>query len=169
MIFTPSVEEVHQSILLGTCKAGHLIGVDGFMEAGKTPFANRLASRLSGTPLSLDSYSTPEASLPKRYLARQRVNDFQSALRRASAAPFVVVEGVCLLEVLDAIGAQLDTHIYLKRVSRAGIWHDGVILTEYASTGHAELSDDWLRRDILRYHCERGPHESASILVEWSE
>lgn len=143
---------------------GHLVGVDGFMESGKTTLAFELAELLGGIRIGLDSYLHTDRN-GESYVGALRQSYLISHLTKLKAVlPYVVVDGICLSEAFEIVGHRADSHIYVKRISKAGIWHDGILL-EDAEDGEP-LPDDWLRRNELSYHLSSRPHEVAHFMYE---
>lgn len=143
---------------------GHIVGVDGFMESGKTTLAFELAELLGGIRIGLDSYVRTDRD-GESYVGALRQSYLKSHLTKLKAVfPFVVLDGLCLYEAFEAIGHRADSHVYVTRISGAGIWHDGILL-EDAEDGKS-LPDDWLRRSELTYHLSSRPHEVAHFMYE---
>lgn len=142
--------------------------VEGFSQAGKSSFANKLSHALGwGRAIHLDTMTLEMDKQPQdsaRYadhLDRDRI--FQEV---ESGRP-LVVEGVCLRDVVEGMRTSAAHRIYVARVSRPGkgtlIWHDGV---EMADSKVEPCSGNWLMRDIIAYHYRVRPHAtSESVLV----
>jgi len=162
----PNVSTLDDILLIVRERGGQvsgLIGVDGFMEAGKTTVAFQLAEELGGIRIGVDSYVDSDAVATK-YVEMVRLKALERDLHRLRGCfPFVVLDGVCLLEVVDRVRASLDAHVYCKRLSPEGLWHDGVDLEEM-DKGPAPSTEEWLRRDIFEYHRRRVPQECANAV-----
>lgn len=103
----------------------------------------------------------------------------------------IIIEGVCLLAVLERLQRRLDTLIYVKRVSDYGSWRDeeDCDVTEEIDEfmnkkreelrkfvrmeAHIEGKDapndvDFpeLAEEIIRYHYGYRPHEKADIIYK---
>ena len=87
-----------------------LIAIDGLPGAGKTTFAARLSALLTVRTVHLDDYLRRNCIGFTDYL---RYNDLQRALLERP----VIVEGVCMLEVLDRLALRPDQFVYLQASS----------------------------------------------------
>jgi hypothetical protein len=139
--------------------------VEGFSEAGKSVFAHKLAGALGWDRIiSLDNMALEMERQPTdsaRYAAhldRDRIFEIVD-----SGQP-LVVEGVCLRDVVEGMRSDAALRIYIVRVSRSVpgslIWHDGVELQE-----PERASDIWLARDILAYHSRVRPHATSDFVL----
>lgn len=143
---------------------GHLVGIDGFMESGKTTLAFELAELLGGIRIGLDSYVHTDRD-GHSYVGALRQSYLKSHLTKLRAAfPFVVVDGICLTEAFGAVQHRADSHVYVKRISKAGIWHDGLRLEDIEDG--EPLPEDWLRKNELSYHLSHRPQEVAHFIYE---
>lgn len=145
---------------------GFMIGVDGFMNAGKTTLAFWLAKELSGIRVGVDCYVEKEREA-SNYVELLRHEDLRRDLEGLRAAfDFVVIDGICLLDALDAIDVSLDMFVYVKRISPMGIWQDGFHLEDFEAGGE---SGGWAEKSELDYHVSRRPHEMASLIYHRNE
>jgi hypothetical protein len=148
-----------------------IIGVEGVMQAGKTPLAGRLAADLGVAVVGLDEASyknrNPERleSLPDGLPYRELIDldalagDLSGAL---DGRPLAVVEGICLRDVLGAVGRKPDMIVYVKCLSaNSGLWHAGFNVEDFESG--SELFQG-LHRDEMEYHSRVRPHESADLV-----
>lgn len=152
---------------IGGVAEGHIVAIDGFMNAGKSTLSFELAALMNGFRVGLDCYVDRDLAVAD-YLERLRLNhlgrDLDNLVMRF---PCVVVEGVRVLDALDRLGHSLSTRVYVKRISTVGIWHDGYHLESFESG--ANPPDDWLRRDVLDYHVRRTPHLRPDVTYERTE
>ena len=100
-----------------------------------------------------------------------------------------MIEGVCLLQVLERLGVRLDCVIYIKRMT-SGLWSDEdecefpfgveeairqsrrdtelVLEFEARQQGkpyHPSTTDEpRLDQEIMRYHASYSPHSKADIV-----
>lgn len=141
-----------------------LVGIDGFDGTGKTTLAFALAKKLGGIRVGLDSYIEKDREAD-RYVGLLRLEDLQRDLIGLSCCfSHVVVDGVCLSEVLEQIGGAPDYIVYVKKVSPQGLWHDGFHLEDYE--GGVEAGG-WLERSVYSYHCQWQPHLRATACYSW--
>lgn len=146
-----------------------LIGVDGFMGSGKSRLAMKLASELGGYRVSLDSYADPgsdKAHYVDKLLLDYFVEDVDKLKRKF---PCVVIEGICLLEVMERVKGIVDSLVYVKRISQQGLWHDGFHLEDYVTNKAIKENEEGLRTSEFDYHVAKVPHEKAELIFERTE
>ncbi len=151
------------------------IAIDGDHGAGKSTLAKALAFALQFQYIELDSY------LERNQRAYVDYIDYGSLAVALKTTQSFVIEGVCLLEVLERVNFRPQANIYLKRM-RYGIWADeerfdifeplDEVLVKaremaslFSSTPVVCLGLD---EEVIRYHARFRPHHSADItfLVE---
>lgn len=146
---------------------GALVGLDGFMNSGKTRLAFELSDLLDGIRVGLDSYVDPGIE-GTEYVKRLRLDYLAKDLRKLTTKfPFVLVEGICLARAMAAQPIPVSLSVYVKRVSRVGIWHDEHHLEHFESG--EDSSAPYLRRSQLSYHAAMRPHEKANYVYERTE
>jgi len=138
-----------------------LVAVEGFMSSGKSTMANALASQLGGVAIHTDEYVLPEdESLP--YAQRLNYGALASSVAQATCAMQVVVlEGICLREVLRLSSLSAGVFVYVKRIAANGLWHDGFHLEDFESS--VEQARDEPEHSDLMYHATARPHENADF------
>lgn len=162
-----TVEDVVSVLHQRAGSACHVVGVDGFMGAGKTALACELAELLGGIRVSLDSYAGLSYTETEDYVANIMQHYLVSDMRKLKVTfPFVVVEGICLLEVLAALSESPDSIIYVKRISAMGLWHDGYHLEDYETNQSIHENREGLHKSEFEYHAKWHPHEHAHLVFE---
>ncbi|KAA0675731.1 hypothetical protein [Roseomonas genomospecies 6] len=130
-----------------------LIGIDGRPGAGKSSLASWLAWQLGAPAIHLDLFLVPDRVPPEWRLddlsraVQGRLRGFAREERRGRP---LVVEGILLLDVLEAIGLEPDLLVHVVKEG-----HD----TDGAALGPA-LAD---------YRHRRAPSERADVTVVWSD
>ena len=94
------------------------IGIDGFTGCGKSTLAMDLSTSLDFDLLSIDDYLDQNQG---KYLDHLRLEDLQKVYESQFGG--CIIEGVCLLQVLEAAQLGIDVLIYIKRMHRE-IWAD---------------------------------------------
>ncbi len=146
-----------------------LIGIDGFMRSGKSRLAMKLSSELGGYRVSLDAYADSGSYKPHyvdKLLLDYFVEDVDKLKRKF---PCVVIEGICLLEVMERVKRPVDSLVYVKRISQTGLWNDGFRLEDYVTNKAIRENEEGLRKSELDYHVTKGPHEKAELIFERTE
>lgn len=150
-----------------------LIGIEGRMCDGKSTLADRLASDLTRNlppPLHVDDYRPePVPNLP--YMQTLDLSLLAGNLdqrRKVYPTTASIIEGICLREVLAAIGHKLDLAVYVKRLSSVGLWHTPFDV-ENSEDNSRPKAPKVLYDDEIRYHREYRPHEIADLYFEWTD
>ncbi len=167
------------------------IAMDGNDGVGKTTLANALRRLIGGTVISVDDYVAENQGA---YVPSLRALELRAALERACAPR--IVEGVCLVNVLEKAGHDPDILIYIRQVTTDGFWHDqdtcdpdelvdeliarlSARMAAFArldaersgrplpNPGTAALTP--LREEIIRYHADVRPSRRAHILISITE
>ena len=93
------------------------IGVDGTNGAGKSTMAGTLARTLGVNHVNLDDYLVKKRG---GFLDHLKYRDIK---QKTSELGCFVIDGVCLLNVLEKIETPVDCLVYVKRM-RHGLWAD---------------------------------------------
>jgi hypothetical protein len=149
--------------LLCRFNTGEIAGIEGFMNSGKSYLSNEVGASLSYIVLHTDDYITPgDESLP--YIERLDYNKLQLSLNEALCSSTVVIEGICLRQILARINVAPALFVYVKRMSINGLWHDGFHLEDFEENQQSVVGEP--ERSDLLYHSEKRPHERANIIFE---
>jgi hypothetical protein len=139
--------------------ADALVGIDGWIGAGKSTLARFLASECDGRHIEVDRYVRRDEGF---YVHALKVEKLKSTLLLGRGAQFV--EGVCLRAIFQAAGLVPDVHVYVKRMAIWG-WADEIELTD-----PFELPDSAgasLRQELRSYHEKWMPQTSATYVYLW--
>jgi hypothetical protein len=136
-----------------------VIGIDGFMSSGKSPLSATLADKLNATHIELDNFFTPPI---ENYVNDLPIGDIATTLKQHNRDS-IVIEGLCLLDVLDRISLQVDVLVYIKRFSEEGIWQDGDKVEEFRK--QPTSCNEGLFGEF-EYFLRRAPHTKANVIVE---
>src|ERR1051325_4286141 len=131
MIETDSLDMALGAV--GSKSAGR-IGIDGNNGSGKSTLARSLADALACRLFSLDDY------LDRNKGGFLAFIDYQRLRADVDEHKEYVIEGVCLLEVLQRAGLSIDALVYVKR-RHLGLWAD-----EYELDIQEPL-EDFLRKE----------------------
>lgn len=148
------------------------IAIDGSDGSGKSTLAKALAVELKIPVLHVDHFIVKHRG---RYIANLDVTRLASAL---SAAEACIVEGVCMLQVLEHVSFTPDAVVYVKRMSH-GYWCDEreldpqIPIEEHLHQLRADIQplakafgesgDLGLTEEVIRYHASYRPHQRASL------
>tara|TARA_R110002020_G_scaffold161283_3_gene346237 strand:- start:2729 stop:3121 length:393 start_codon:yes stop_codon:yes gene_type:complete len=123
--------------------------------------------------VSVDDFLTGN----RRYIEGIDYNRLASVVR-VTPQP-MVIEGCCLLEVAKRLGEVVDLHVYVRRVTEHGFWHDRDVgegeMLEYVIRHNrtvaraAQVGFSNLDRDLALYHAEFRPYRSADLVLDLVE
>lgn len=156
------------------------VGIDGFTGCGKSTLAKELSTSLGLDLLSIDDYLNQNQG---SYFDQLKLEDLQRAYRQHLGC---ILEGVCLLKVLEAAQLEIDAIVYVKRMQH-GIWTDEsecdvnpenvdhslgeverlVTLSstwEVDNSGESRAGLPHLVEEIIRYHASYRPFERADFV-----
>ncbi len=147
-----------------------VIGIDGAMCLGKTPLANQLAADLRRPVFHLDDYHSHDGSpyVQKVDLVRLSV-DIDRAIRSSG---YVILEGICLLDVLHSLDGPSHILVFMVPEPRS-IYADFIdperteeeILQTLGTADAAALD-----REIARYQRRAKPQEQAHVIYcQWAQ
>ena len=149
-------------------RRGNVIGVEGFMGAGKTSLTSWLANELSVQFLSADEFVSIHGgcmSYPSRVSTKRLSQALASAVRQGRP---VFLEGICLRAIAHHLIHKPAAYIYIKRMA-GSVWHDGFHLEDFASGRSAEDDLHEPHLSDLRYHLHFSPHKKAALILERQE
>lgn len=139
-----------------------VIAVDGAYGSGKSTLARKLAEQLGAVYFEVDKYVLGDG---RPYRQQLRYDDMRRDLEAIRGRGTVIVDGVCLLDILDRINAPPDVSIYVKRMDSMGIWQDD----DTCNPEIIDLDSPWLKgsgaalaREVAAYHLSRDPLASAN-------
>jgi hypothetical protein len=164
-----SVEELVKHVQNSQKTIPVIVCIDGFMGSGKSLLAMELAAKLDGMRVSLDCYADPESdstSYPEKLKTEYLERDI-AKLR--STYGYVVIEGICLLQVLRAVSVTPDIFVYVKRISEHGLWDDGFHLEDYINERAIKENEKGLHKCEFDYHAAILPHEGVDFIFEYVE
>ncbi|MDZ7717608.1 MAG: hypothetical protein U5K72_02160 [Balneolaceae bacterium] len=145
-----------------------LITIDGRDGSGKSTLAISLANALDAEHLEIDQYvNENKDGYSKHIRFNDLYKDYESSCRDYS---IVILEGICIMNIISKIGVEPDISIYIKRI-KDNFWFDGLMLfnPDKDADQHIadrRLSDNSLQSEIIRYHYRYMPHETSDIVFE---
>lgn len=169
-----------------TTNAG-LIGIDGIDGSGKTTLSKKLSDELGYTHINLDDYVDRNCGT---FVEHIRYDELLSSIHSTQSP--VILEGVCLLAVLEKLQRKADLLIYVRRITDYGSWRDEdkcdivgdvdeLILKEKETLRtfceamarfegknfDANACDiPPLVEELIRYHHRYAPHRRADIIYD---
>ncbi|HNY51466.1 MAG TPA: shikimate kinase [Smithella sp.] len=180
------IAETSEILRILTTTQPRLVGVDGVDGSGKSWLATLLSKELGWPHIDLDDHIENNMG---GYVEHVHYDDVQNILNNTSGS--VIIEGVCLLHVLEGLKRHLDFLIYVKRVAHYGRWYDEEDCTvsedidDFINNKRGELRkfaevDAYMNgeeprtdvefpaldEEIIRYHYNYTPQDKADIVYE---
>jgi hypothetical protein len=158
--FTTIVDHIRTQISLGGIR---VIGVEGFPTAGKSTLVRKLAAEIRCACVHTDDFLQPGCREP----AYIRCLDLKRLGARVDQEPEpVLIEGIGLLDSLDAIGRGRDLGVYVKRMTQAGLWADD--LANYSVDGQPLEGISQVDYWAVEYHLRRHPHVDPDVMFAYN-
>ena len=183
---TQSLDEVYSHVksVLDSSEI-NIISIDGWTGSGKSHFLDNF--EIEANKLSIDDYFERHTGL---YLDVIRYDELKKAISEVDG--LIIIEGICILEVLDNIGINPDIKIYIKRLGAGETWFEEEYINEKTAedvfkeddkdleydivTGEKRVISDIEKEltkkrqgvfyDLVRYHYEYTPHINSDVIYE---
>jgi hypothetical protein len=149
-----------------------VVGFDGLDGTGKTSIAQLLSAKMGTTCVSLDHHIEKNTG---RFIDAIQCADLQVDILMAYGQ-VLLIEGVCLLAVTVKCQIPINKHVYVRRLSALGIWHDEEtcnptttaenLKNEALALRGAGSSDLGLEGELIDYHCQYKPYEKADVIFD---
>ncbi len=136
---------------------GGLIAIDGYPGVGKSTVAHELATRLRVQCVHLDDFLLRNRGAFLKYL---RYEQLSSALHQRP----LVVEGVCLLAVLDRLEVIPDVVVYVQALDSTSQQSKNAAIASGDIARGSSGQGDGLSQEVAEYHRHFRPVEKADII-----
>lgn len=152
-----------------------IIWIDGKDGSGKSYLATELAKKLKYNVIHVDDYLVPNQG---SYFGSLKLDSLSQAINEKSK--YLIVEGICLLKVREALGLKKGFDVYVKKISLEGDWADegecniseppGVYIQRqqkdickvaalcFMGKKDETIEFPSLAREIITYHYDYKPH-----------
>ena len=164
-----------------------LIAIDGVDGSGKSSLSKNISEELGYCHINLDNYLEKNRGNFVKYIKYEVLQNKIQSIKKT-----IIIEGVCVLAVLNKLGMRPDYLIYIKRMSEFDFWKDEDLcdveddIDTFIENENLELqkfSDIMtniegeefnpesskipkLREEIIRYHYEFKPHKNANLVYK---
>jgi len=144
-------------------------------------------NKLDYVHINIDDYLEDNCGQFVEFLKIKEIKETISNTKKA-----IIIEGVCLLAVIEKLRLDLGILIYIKRTSSFGMWHDEkecdvqIDIEEFIKNknedlrrfAEAEASIEGrsfdpdenflpqLKEEIIRYHYKYKPHRKADLIYK---
>ena len=148
------------------------ISIDGTDGSGKSTLAEALSTELGSLLIHLDDFVEKGQGV---YVSSLDIAELTKAL---TSAQTWILEGVCVLQALEAAGIEQDALVYIKRMSH-GQWCDEDELDPQVpieqhldhlrselrpfADAYGESGELGLAEEVVRYHARYRPHRNATL------
>ena len=166
-----------------------MISIDGVNGSGKSYLSSFLSKKNGYSYIDIDGdYLIPNKG---KYIDFIRYHELKAKITSLlTVNKIIVVDGICILKVLNRIGFNSDIKIYVKKL-RLDLWRDGDLfdyhrnIADVLSEKRASLEDfenvsayiegrspeindseEDMFHEIIRYHFEYEPDINADIVFE---
>ena len=162
-----SVDELAKMIFH---KGANFITIDGRDGAGKTYLANQLSRAIGATHITEEEMR--DTDLYYRFVPKSK--ELEDKITKGIQGGRVVFDSVLMMWVLEHVSTKPDLKVYVKRMSPMGLWGDesevgGEVTREIVIGGVPSSEQFNFRRQIINYHYDYVPYESADIIYNRQE
>ena len=144
-----------------------IISIDGVDGVGKTLLSTKIAKELCLSSIELDDFVQENQDGFIDYI------DYDRLLDKIISNKPVVIEGICVLQILNKIQIKPDVSVYIKVVDRYGFCNGQIkyfppdksaeeVINERKSKGFSVGYEV----DVIRYHYSFIPHENSNYIFE---
>jgi hypothetical protein len=143
-------------------KRNSIIGIDGDTGSGKTNLSYFLGANLLKNVINLDDF------INSRQDSILNALDYTRLKQRISCLKNPIIEGICLLDVLERINIKHDIFIYCKEISDIENWSSAYRLDIIEQDDYQRQIENHqgLDIEIIRYHYYYRPFEKADYIYE---
>ena len=163
---------------------GGILSIDGKDGSGKTYLSDSLSKTLNLIHINLDEFIVKKKD---KYIAFINYEKLDLAIKDALIKnDIVIVDGVCVLSVLQKLKIIPKYSIYVKKTNNRGCWldehyfdlesspevvfkKDKEEIREFSkliNQKYIDDEDDGLFQEIINYHFDFKPHIKADIIFE---
>lgn len=152
-------------------KSPGIVSIDGVDGVGKSTLARKIVEELTLSYVEIDTFVKEQQGGYIDHIDYDRL--IESIKQAMITNQVLILEGICVQQVLKKLGLNPYVKIYVKVINNYGFWMDRIRFfppdksademiaerkAKQFSLGHVE--------DIIRYHYTFNPHESADYIFE---
>ncbi|MFP3984343.1 MAG: NB-ARC domain-containing protein [Desulfurivibrionaceae bacterium] len=144
-----------------------IVSIDGVDGVGKTTLSAKIAKELCLSTIELDDFVQENKGGYVNYI------DYDRLLDKIISNKFAVIEGICVLQVLNKIQIQPDVSVYIKEIDIYGFCNGQIkyfppyqsadeVINDRKSKGFSVEYE----ADVIRYHYSFKPHENSDFIFQ---
>lgn len=144
-----------------------IISIDGVDGVGKTTLSSKIAKELSLSTIELDDFIQENQDGYVNFIYYDRL------LEKIVSNKSVVIEGICVLQILNKIKIKPDASVYIKVVDRYGFCNGQIKYYPYGRSADEVINDRKSKgfgvgyeADVIRYHYSFKPHENSNFIFQ---
>ena len=143
------------------------VSVDGVDGVGKTTLSTKIAQELCLSNIELDDFVQKNQGGYINHI------DYDRLLKKINANKPVVVEGICVLQILQRIQIRPNVRIYIKVVDRYCFCNGQIKYFPPDKSADEVINERKIKgfsvgfeEDLIRYHYNFTPHEKSDYIFE---
>ena len=143
-----------------------IISIDGVDGVGKSTLSCKIAEELCLPNIEIDNFVQEQQGGYIKYIDYDRLHD------RISNQT-IVIEGVCVQQILNKMSLTSDVSVYVKVIDVYGFWMHRMRLFPSDKSADEVINERKAKgfplgheEDIIRYHYTFKPHENADYIFE---
>lgn len=145
----------------------YIVSIDGVDGVGKTTLSVKIARELCLPIIELDDFVEENQGGYVNYI------DYDCLLEKIISNKSAVVEGICVLQVLNKIQIEPDVSVYIKVVDRYGFCNGQIKYYPPDKTADEVINDRKSKgfsvgyeADVIHYHYSFKPYENSDIFFQ---
>ena len=152
-------------------KSPSIVSIDGVDGVGKSTLACKFAEELNLLQIEIDTFVQEQQAGYIDYIKYDRLSE--SIKQAIIANQVIILEGICVQQVLKKLGLNSYAKVYVKVIDNYGFWMDQIRFFPPEKSADEMIAERKAKRfslghveDIIRYHYTFKPHENADYIFE---
>jgi len=148
-----------------------IVSIDGVDGVGKSTLACKIAEELSLPCIEIDTFVQGQHGGYIDYIDYDRLSE--SIKQAIITNQVIILEGICVQQVLQEISLNPDISVYVKVINDYGFWMDQIRLFPPNRSADEMINERKVKRfslghieEIIRYHYTFKPYENADYIFE---
>lgn len=148
-----------------------IISIDGVDGVGKSTLSCKIAEELCLPNIGIDYFVQEQQGGYIKYIDYDRLSE--RIVRDRISSQTIVVEGICVQQILKKLSLTSDVSVYIKVIDVYGFWMHQMRLFPPGKSADEVINDRKDKgfplgheEDIIRYHYTFRPYENADYIFE---